>query len=48
MFRLGGYIFLVLGFIALKNNDILDIGVYLPSLLIGIIIGYISAKEIYS
>ena len=48
LFRLGGYLFLILGFIALKNNDLLDISVYLPSLLIGIVVGYIFSKEIYS
>ncbi|WP_373070870.1 hypothetical protein [Sulfurimonas sp.] len=48
LFRLGGYLFLVLGFIALKNNEILQISVYLPSLLIGIIVGYICSKEIFS
>lgn len=47
LFRLGGYLFLVLGFIALKNNEALQISVYLPSLLIGIIIGYIVSKEIF-
>ncbi|MCW8838303.1 MAG: hypothetical protein OQK11_06345 [Thiovulaceae bacterium] len=47
IFRLGGYLFLVLGFIALKNNEILDISVYLPSLLVGIVIGYLASKEIF-
>lgn len=47
LFRLGGYLFLVLGFIALKNNEILQISVYLPSLLIGIVVGYIFSKEIF-
>lgn len=47
LFRLAGYLFLVLGFIALKNNNILDIAVYLPSLLVGIIVGYIFSKEIF-
>ena len=47
MFRLVPYIFLVLGFIALKNNNILDIFVYLPSLLLGIIVGSISGKELF-
>lgn len=47
-YRLVPYVFLVLGFIALKNNDILDISIYLPSLLVGIVIGYISSKEIFS
>ena len=48
MFRIGAYIFLVLGFISLKNNDILDISIYLPSLLFGIIIGYFSSKELFA
>lgn len=48
LFRLVPYLFLVLGFIALKNNDLLDISIYLPSLLFGIIIGSISSKEIFS
>lgn len=46
IFRLVPYIFLVLGFIALKNNELLQISVYLPSLLIGIVVGYLSGKEI--
>ena len=48
LFRLVPYLFLILGFIALKNNELLDISVYLPSLLIGIVLGYLSAKEIFS
>jgi hypothetical protein len=48
LFRLIPYIFLILGFIALKNNDLLDIMIYLPSLMIGIIIGSISSKSILS
>ena len=47
-YRLVPYVFLVLGFIALKNNNILDISIYLPSLLVGIIVGYISSKEIFA
>ena len=47
LFRLLPYLFLVLGFIALKNNELLDIAVYLPSLLFGIIIGSLSAKELF-
>ena len=46
-FRLIPYIFLILGFIALKNNELLDIAVYLPSLLFGIIVGSISSKGIF-
>jgi hypothetical protein len=38
----------VLGFIALKNNELLDIAIYLPSLLIGIIVGYRSGKEVFA
>lgn len=48
LFRLVPYLFLVLGFIALNNNKILDIKVYLPSLLIGIIAGYIISREVFS
>jgi hypothetical protein len=44
-YRLFPYIFLILGFIALKNNELLDIAIYLPSLLAGIIIGYVSSKD---
>jgi hypothetical protein len=47
-FRLVPYVFLVLGFIALKNNELLSIAVYLPSLLFGIVVGYISGKNIFS
>lgn len=46
LFRLVPYLFLVLGFIALKNNNLLVISIYLPSLLIGIIIGHIVSKKI--
>jgi len=44
--RLVPYIFLVLGFIALKNNNVLDLAYYLPALLIGIITGYLIFREI--
>lgn len=47
LFRLVPYLFLVLGFIALKNNEVLDIAIYLPSLLVGIIVGSISSKELF-
>jgi DNA primase large subunit len=47
LFRLIPYLFLVLGFIALKNNELLNIAIYLPSLLLGIIIGSISGREIF-
>jgi len=43
--RLAPYAFLILSFIALENNKLLDIKIYLPSLLIGIIIGYNSTKK---
>ncbi len=46
LFRLIPYLFLVLGFIALKNNELLDISIYLPSLLVGIVAGYFFAKEL--
>ena len=44
LFRLLPYLFLVLGFIALKNNELLDIAIYLPSLLVGIVIGSVVSK----
>lgn len=45
-FRLVPYLFLILGFIALKNNELLNIAVYLPSLLLGIVVGYMTSKKI--
>lgn len=47
-FRLVPYVLLVLGFIALKNNELLDIAIYLPSLLVGIVVGSISGRELFS
>lgn len=44
LYRLVPYLFLILGFIALKNNSLLDIKIYLPSLLVGIIAGYSFSK----
>lgn len=46
LFRLVPYLFLIIGFIALKNNAILDISIYLPSLLTGIVAGYFISKEL--
>lgn len=46
-FRLVPYVFLILGFISLENNELLDISIYLPSLLLGIIVGSVSAKELF-
>jgi len=48
LFRLVPYLFLVLGFIALNNNELLDIAIYLPSLLVGIVVGSITSKEFNS
>jgi hypothetical protein len=45
LLRLVPYLFLVLGFIALENNGLLDIKIYLPSLLVGIVVGSLTAKE---
>lgn len=47
-FRLFPYLFLVLGFIALNNNEVLDIAIYLPSLLVGIVVGSIIGKEVFT
>ncbi|MCK9490505.1 MAG: hypothetical protein M0Q24_00325 [Sulfurimonas sp.] len=46
-FRLLPYLFLVLGFIALANNEMLNLAIYLPSLLVGIIVGYLISKEMF-
>jgi hypothetical protein len=48
LFRLIPYLFLILGFIALKNNNILDLWYYLPSLFIGIIAGSLISKEVFA
>jgi len=48
LFRLIPYVFLILGFIALKNNELLDIAIYLPSLLVGIVVGSVSGKRLFS
>ena len=48
LFRLVPYLFLVLGFISLKNNELLNIAIYLPSLLSGIIVGHLSGKSFLS
>ena len=45
-YRLVPYVFLIVGFISLKNNNVLDISIYLPSILAGIIIGsLITSKD---
>jgi len=46
-YRLIPYAFLVLGFIALQNNQILDILPYMSGLAVGIPIGYFFAKELW-
>jgi hypothetical protein len=46
--RIGAYLFLVLGFIALKNNNILDITSYLLAIAGGIGFGAWSAKELFA
>ena len=46
LFRLVPYLFLALGFIALKNNELLNLAFYLPSLLIGIILGSVISKRL--
>ena len=47
LMRVIPYIFLALGFIALKNNELLELSIYLPSLLIGIVTGSIMARDIF-
>ena len=47
LFRIAGYIFLFLGFVALKNNDLLDLAIYMPSLLGGIVAAYFVGKNLF-
>ena len=47
-FRLVPYAFLILGFIALKNNELLNLSIYLPSLFVGIIMGSVMSKSLVS
>jgi hypothetical protein len=46
LLRILPYIFLILGFISLKNNNLLALEFYLPSLLLGIIVGSIISKRL--
>ena len=45
-YRLVPYIFLILSFMTLENNHLLNIKFYLPSLLLGIIVAQVIAKDI--
>ncbi|MFK5937371.1 MAG: hypothetical protein QM497_03140 [Sulfurimonas sp.] len=45
-FRLVPYAFLILGFIALQNNNLLHLSYYLPALLVGIVIASLGAKSL--
>lgn len=46
IYRIVPYLFLILGFIALKNNVLLALEFYLPALLIGIISGNIVSRQL--
>jgi hypothetical protein len=46
LFRLVPYVLLTLGFIALKNNELLELKFYLPSLLLGIVVGSIVSRKL--
>lgn len=46
LFRLVPYLLLVLAFIALKNNEILELKFYLPSLLLGIVVASVISKKL--
>ena len=48
VFRLVPYLFLVLGFIALNNNHILDLLPYLMGLTYGIFAGYKTGKNLFN
>lgn len=46
LFRIVPYIFLILGFIALKNNELLELQFYLPALMVGIVAGALFSKRL--
>jgi hypothetical protein len=46
--RLSAYLFLILGFIALNNNNILALSYYLPALLIGVVAGSACAQKLFT
>jgi len=48
VYRLVPYGVLVLGFIALKNNNMLALGYYLPGLAAGIAAGFLSGRALFS
>lgn len=48
VFRLVPYAFLILGFIALKNNELLNLSIYLPALFVGILMGSVISKGLVS
>jgi hypothetical protein len=48
LYRLIPYALLVLGFIALKNNNMLELGYFLPGLAVGIAAGYFSGKALFA
>ena len=45
LYRIAAYLFLIFGFIALKNNHLLDVKIYIIALLPGIIAGYFVLKD---
>ena len=47
LYRIVPYLFLILGFIALKNNNILDISSYLLAITVGIVVGSITSRELF-
>lgn len=48
MYRVGGYLFLVLGFIGLKNNDLLLLWPYMIALGVGVLGGLFVGKDVYA
>lgn len=46
--RLVPYLFLVLGFIGLKNNGLLELWYFLPGLAVGIVAGYFSGVRLFA
>lgn len=47
LFRIIPYLFLVVGFIALKNNQMLDLRFFLPGLAVGIAAGFFIGRSLF-
>lgn len=48
MYRMGGYLLLVVGFIGLKNNDLLSLWPYMIALSVGVLGGFVVGKGLFT